>query len=151
MRVKKLLSICVIVFAMFIVTGCELTDSFSEKHDFRNFNWGDPDYLIKKEETAQIRYDGDSRLMFWSSYMGYDCDVTYIFSDRGLKQGYIRISSEEDKETTYVTLAQKLTEEYGEPYVKNKISMKFNGDNNTSIYMSKDGESVTLMFSEKKK
>ena len=105
--------------------------------------------MIKKEETAQIIYEGDNRLMYWDKFLGYDSNITYCFYDNKLNNGYISIESAGNKNKIYSEVATELEKVYGEPYSKTEYTMKFKLENNSIIYLSNDGDNVAVLFAQK--
>lgn len=150
MKARRFFTVLCICCSLFMLVGCGVKETAStllQTDDFRSFKWGDPGYLVRKEETAQIIYEGDERLMYWDKYYGYDSNITYCFNENELNNGYVSIQSDEDKNVTFKKIENELTKEYGEPYDKTKNSMKFNYKDDSVIYLSKDGLQVAVLYS----
>ncbi|WP_176757709.1 hypothetical protein [Pseudobutyrivibrio xylanivorans] len=138
---------------MLILIGCgteDVTNMFSsEETGFRTFEWGVPGYLVRKEETAPIMFEGDGRLMYWDKSFGYDSNITYCFTeDNKLNHGYITIESDEEKDVTFKNIASELESLYGEPYEMTENHYRYLRSDNTTIYLSKDGVEVAILYSQ---
>lgn len=145
-----------ISFTLLMFVGCDIPDLptrntsstlFSGK-DFRTFNWGDPDYLIRKEEGALLTYDSDNRIMYWSTFLGYQANITYIFYENKLSNGYISIDSDESKDNIFKAISSEFKTLYGDPIESTPNSMKFIREDNSTVYLSKDGLQVGVLFSK---
>ena len=152
MKARRFFTVICICCSLFMLVSCGVEETAStilKSYDFRNFNWGDPEYLVRKEESAQIIYEGIGRLMYWDKSYGYNSNITYCFSeDNKLNHGYIAIESDEEKEVIFKNIASELENLYGEPYEKKENHYRYLGSDNTTIYLSKDGIKVAILYTQ---
>lgn len=152
MKARNFITVVCILCSLFMLVGCgveEAANTLLQTDDFRSFKWGEPGYLIRKEETAQIIYEGDGRLMYWDKSFGYDSNITYCFTEfNKLNHGYISIDSDEAKDVTFKNIASELEKLYGEPYEKTDNHYRYSNSDNTTIFLSKDGLDVAILYSQ---
>ena len=156
MKARNFITLICVSLMMLMLIGCgtgdvtEVTNMiFSEETGFRSFDWGVPGYLVRKEETAPIMYEGDGRLMYWDKTFGYDSNITYCFTEQNkLNHGYVTIESDETKETTFKNIASELENLYGKPYEKKENHYRYLCSDNSTIYLSKDGVNVAILYSQ---
>ncbi len=144
MKCKRILTIATLLLTL-IFTGCKKEPTLFNGNDFRVGNWGDPLYLIEKNESSMITYEGVSRLVYWDQFLGYDANVSYIFYESKLSQGYFEIESDQQTDAVYATVISKLSEMYGAPKVINENSSEFQTDRGF-IYVSKAGINCTVLM-----
>lgn len=150
---RKFVALICISLTMLMLVGCDLpttkkSNPLFSNHDFRTFDWDEYDYVIRKEEGALLTYDGENRIMYWSTFLGYNANITYCFYENQLNKGYISIDSDDDKENIYKAISSEFTKLYGDPIEKTSNSMKFTCENSSTVYLSKDGREVGILFSK---
>lgn len=132
---------------MLFLVGCKKEDTLFNGNDFRVGNWGDPLYLIEKNEGAMITLEGDSRLVYWDSFLGYDANVSYIFYEEKLSNGYFELESSQSTDIVYANVNIKLGEMYGKPIAEDENSTKYKRGNGY-IYVSKAGLNCTVLMGQ---
>ena len=65
-----------------------------------------------------------------------------------MNHGYVTIESDETKETTFKNIASELESIYGEPYEKKENHYRYLCSDNSTIYLSKDGVNVAILYSQ---
>ena len=147
MRLRKtLLALLVMSSMLILLSGCSEVSGIYGEHDFRGFDWGNPLYLIEKEEYAMNIYDGDSRLMYWDTFLGYDANITYIFYENNLTHGYVQIESDKELDDVFDGVVSTLSNSYGAPTKSTDSSEEFTTSNGGFIYVSKSGLDCTVLF-----
>ena len=146
MRCKNI-TIGLTLALMLLLVSCKKENSLFNGNDFRIGNWGDPMYLIQKNEGAMSTYDNDNRLMYWDTFLGYDSNITYIFYNKKLVNGFIEIESTDSKDKVYSNVISTLEATYGEPVSKENNATKFKTDNGF-IYVSKSGTNCTVLVGQ---
>jgi len=103
----------------------DLSESVTQKTDFRLSRWGMDKVQVQKLETAKISKNTDKYLGFQESFLNKKVYILYSFKASKLYQGAYILLEDHANKNKYITefeiFKDYLTQRYGDPKKKNIV------------------------------